>query len=357
MRLNNYKNCIISTVDHPYVSPPMRLLDSHLALYELSKKTKVIVMNWDVSLPNERTYKYDLQIDIPIVGRRDELFLLKDESTPFALQNINKPNLIEYKNELYHAAAFYSKNRQLSDESIHKMYKNFEELSNKIFFKMSDNQYSRLSIIEMYRILNNDELANFISKSYYYFYNSKIMTEDIPDLIDSVNDKKSIYNLMKKGIFTRRTFRDFSQQINEDINNPEYFKNNKNEITNLIRSGQIIPSTEVLYWAMEAFGIYHFGNDLGFFERYSSYLGVRLNNQITQKNEDGIQYFKLARDFGLTKNGQVLSFKKKFNESKQSRINSLFGIYILIGQDMKHFETGKTKTVNIINGEFKLSSA
>jgi len=51
---------IISTIDHPYVSPPMRLVNGHALLYEKSKKAKICILNWNVSQPNDRTYNYDM---------------------------------------------------------------------------------------------------------------------------------------------------------------------------------------------------------------------------------------------------------------------------------------------------------
>ena len=75
---------IISTVDHPYVSPPIRLLDSHRKLLKLHKKQRVCVLNWDVSQPNDRTYRYDLQIDLGFIIKNKSLFLF-NEKEPYAL--------------------------------------------------------------------------------------------------------------------------------------------------------------------------------------------------------------------------------------------------------------------------------
>jgi hypothetical protein len=67
---NKYKNLLIdttnihsdsiSTVDHIYASPPLRLIDSHSKLREL-KNTQIVI--WDIIIPFEKKHRYELMLD------------------------------------------------------------------------------------------------------------------------------------------------------------------------------------------------------------------------------------------------------------------------------------------------------
>jgi len=59
---------IISTIDHPYTSPPSHIFDAHNYLME-EYGNKILIVNWDVSLPGERTYRYDLITDTGLIAK------------------------------------------------------------------------------------------------------------------------------------------------------------------------------------------------------------------------------------------------------------------------------------------------
>ena len=81
----NFK--IISTIDHSYTSPPIHLFDGHLNLLQ-KYGSNVLILNWDVSLPSERTYRYDLITDTGLIAKISDLYHYKLD-TPYSIQNFN----------------------------------------------------------------------------------------------------------------------------------------------------------------------------------------------------------------------------------------------------------------------------
>ena len=72
-RLLNKTFQIVSTVDHPYTSPPIYLFDAHLHLMQ-TYSSDVLILNWDVSSPGDRTYRYDLITDTGLVAKLLNLY-------------------------------------------------------------------------------------------------------------------------------------------------------------------------------------------------------------------------------------------------------------------------------------------
>lgn len=64
---------VISTIDHPYTSPPSHLFDAHNYLMN-EYGDNILILNWDVSLPGERTYRYDLITDTGLIAKLPLLY-------------------------------------------------------------------------------------------------------------------------------------------------------------------------------------------------------------------------------------------------------------------------------------------
>jgi len=85
---------IISTIDHPYASPPVRLIDGHNKLKILnSNGLKPLIYIWDVNFPNKNNYRYELSFDVGILSSRDKKFFIFSDNVIYPLQ---KPELINF---------------------------------------------------------------------------------------------------------------------------------------------------------------------------------------------------------------------------------------------------------------------
>ncbi len=86
---------IISTIDHPYTSPPSHIFDAHSYLME-KYGDKILIVNWDVSLPGKRTYRYDLITDTGLIAKfpllyhyNTEDFYCNQSFNQISLSNLN----------------------------------------------------------------------------------------------------------------------------------------------------------------------------------------------------------------------------------------------------------------------------
>lgn len=347
---------IISTVDHPYLSPPVRLLDSHKILMEINKKQPVTLLNWDVSQPNLRTYKYDLQLDLLVIGRSKENYAFND-TTPFALQTSQFINLNNYDELLTKTLHALVQAKKITGDQSNMISGNYIRLRENIFEKIvSDNilckEYTKTILINFNKLIDRDNVADFIDKKYTYYYESPLMRSWIPYCIEKISGKRDIDKLLKAGVFSRRLFRAANSDVDYLLLAESDTVEHKHEIADLIRVGKVIPSIELLYWTLEYAGIKHFGNDHGFFERYGNYLGLKLDNQMTNPGEDGQNPFVLDRDYGFNINsitGKLVS-KDQDSSVKTSRVNSIFALYLLLGDEMKEINKPdflSPKTVSI----------
>lgn len=355
---------VISTVDHPYTSPPIRLLDSHILLHEINKDRKVCVLNWDVSQPSDRTYRYDLQIDVGVLARNKQLFLFK-KSIPYVLQTPKDPlDLDIYNNILKQVLDRMVSHKKLAQGTASEMSDNYDKLKKHVILNMQSEHgrlaadYTKRSLTSMYSLLSRNDVGNFIKDAYLYYFKSTLMNKWIPYCIENATGKRAVDSVMENGVFGRKVFRSLSTDLNEELlNDATYIADHKSELANLIRDNKIIPSIEMLYWSLELGNKYHFGNDYDFFERYQNYLGESLSNQLTAMKTDGINYFQMKKDYGVSYDIGSGKFNDRNSSSqvKDSRINSMFAFYIFLGDRMKNEipnpESKSTKTVEIINGE------
>lgn len=340
-QITGLKSKVISTLDHSYVSPPVRLLDSHKLLYEINKIKPVTILNWDVSQPNERTYRYDMQIDLMFIGRSKEHFIFS-EGKPYAIQTPRVINFATYERKFESIVENLQATKKIDQETTNQVHENYLNLKKQVIDKMMRNdqllpQYTKLALVNINKHLQRDNIASFIDDNYLYYYNSSLMTQWIPYCIETITGLKSIEKVFEAGVFGRRIFRLTDTQLDDaEMNTVTYLQRNKNNIVTLIREGKIIPSIELLYWSLEFAGVQHFGNDYNFFTRYSEYLGEALTNQLTSMTDDGSNYFEFKEDYGVSIDPSSGKFITKNNTSsvKRTRINSIFGLYVLLGKKM-----------------------
>lgn len=359
---------VISTVDHPYVSPPIRLLDSHTKLYEIDKTNKVCILNWDVSQPNNRTYRYDLQVDIGLLAKNKSLFLFK-EGTPYALQVSDKHlNLEQYNIILKKILDQMINDKRLDQIVAIQIDHNYRKLQEQVLAKMISEEgmlqsdYTKRALVAMYALLERENVSRFIEGAYLYYYKSSLMNKWIPYCIENAIGARAFTNMVRSDVFGRKIFRSQTNQENDTIiNSPAYILSHVQELVKLIRNNSIIPSIEMLYWSLELANKQHYGNDYGFFERYETYLQTNLPNQLTAMKGDGINYFNMKKDYSVSYDTatEALRSIKSSSQVKESRINSMFAFYILLGNTMKDEISSEniqhTKTVEIIDRKITLT--
>lgn len=64
---------IVSTIDHVFGSPPLRIIDSHQKLMEMGNST---ILLWDITKPNIHKYRADLVLDLGLYTSRNSNFYL-----------------------------------------------------------------------------------------------------------------------------------------------------------------------------------------------------------------------------------------------------------------------------------------
>lgn len=333
---------VISTIDHPYVSPPIRLIDSHRILNGIHKYMPVTILNWNVSHPNARTYRYDLQVDLLFIGRSKKLFMFSD-GIPFALQKPSAIGISDYDNVFKRILGALYDSSKISEQQRAYFVDNYETLRSSVLCEFMEEdgikpEYTKLSLEAFNRLLGRREIAEFIKNRYLYYSTSTLMTSWIPYCMENIRGKRFVVTVKRAGVFGRKMLRNVDCGYSDKLLNDEsFFEAHLLEIAGWIRNGSIIPSIELLYWSMEYAGIKHFGNDYGFFERYGEYLKERLHNQLTAMGDDGVNLLLLDKDYGVSLEpvgGRLIS-KNISSSVKSTRINSIFAFYILLGKGMK----------------------
>ncbi len=339
---------IVSTIDHPYASPPIRLVDGHNKLKILNNQgLKPLICIWDVNFPNINNYRYELSFDTGILSIKNRDFFIFYEKFLYPLQ---QPKLIDF-DEL-------KKRMQLILERLHNLPKkskiirdkkfteNFNNITN-IYIKTiknSDNGtffYENL-IKNIYNFIGLSDLASLTSDFFYPYFASPIVREWIPYCIqETKNEPYGFLNLLNIELFKKPYFKSINYNNNEEaLSNPVYIKKNINEILNLIKNQTLIPSYQIFFWTLFLANIKHFGNDYGFFEKLNKIItkhnfqfpeGI----QLTEHNKDSQNIIQFEKDNSfncfLENNNYVI---KKNNPLKNSRISSLSALYCHLGEDL-----------------------
>lgn len=353
---------IISTIDHPYINPPIRLINSHHILSEtILKGKKVCVLNWNVSQPNNRTYRYDNQLDLVFIGKNSAL-LVFDDKIPYAIQNGNKINLSAYYKIFSLILERLIADKKISEESAEFITRNLNVIKNTLIQNIINandghliNKYTKIYLQNFYNIIGHKELSKFIANNYLYFYDSTIARKWIPFCIKNAPKQKTLIKLIDGNVISRRLFRSTTSDIDEKIINDRCFiKNEQNYLIELIINGRIIPSIDIFYWSMELANKKHFGNDYGFFQRYSNFLNLKLDNQLTNMSDkpDGKNILQIKEDYSLAIQDNNVRYRTIGSKSKPSRINSMTAIYLLTGDYINNIDLAQTrpKTIEIIDG-------
>jgi hypothetical protein len=341
---------IISTIDHPYASPPVRLIDGHAKLKALNsiEKSKTLLCIWDVNFPNINNYRYDLAFDAGILSIKNKKFFL---FSPEILYPLQKPSLIDFS-ELNKRLQLVLENlwdlprkpKIIRDATIIKNFNKISDIYVKIIKKSNTGTDFYQHLLEdIYLLLGLSDLATFIKNSFYSYFGSALMQKWIPFCINETKNKPyGFLSLLETSLFKKPYFRSTKVQDNniQKTLNPLYIKKDIDEILELIRNNTLIPSYEILFWTLFLANIKHFGNDYDFFARLEEtarqqgFLSAK-KIQITRHNQDSqnIILFEKDKSFGcLFQNGNY--FVRKNSSTKNSRIVSLTALYCHLGEKL-----------------------
>jgi hypothetical protein len=345
IKMTGIKESSISTIDHVYSSPPIRLIDSHNRLMKM-KDVRVFV--WDTVYPNLKRFRNELQLDTGLLSLRKKEYFVFPLDDIYALSNVLLPDYESQKRALSTILDLCVNAKDKKDiisiylnryDQLIEIYKNSYrvDLSSTLFYK---------SLIKnIYEYLRFKELSVFIDKQLEGLMDSNILNVYIPWLIEK--SKNEIFGLpylvRNSNLFKKNLFRIVPPSKKtgfvEGINNLEL-------VVNGLASRELIPSKEVFYWAIALCNINHFGQDFCFFERLSSFLKSRgINNniavlQLTKDKNDGNYFVQFKEDESrkLVKRPRN-GFKaiKDAHLAKSSRISNITSIYLTVGNKIKDF--------------------
>lgn len=324
---------IVSSVDHPYTSPPIHLFDAHLNLLQ-KYGDSVLILNWDVSLPGDRTYRYDLITDTGLIAKTPDLYHYKLE-IPYCIQSFDKkpwellPSCIEIASDAIGKKHHLPKNtlRQIRERASTVL-----DLTQKSY-NAKPWLFTRKLLINLYSLLNKPELSIFIEKQYANYWLSPIMIKWIPWCILNIDGPLSFSSLLQNGTFLRNPLR----TIDPSLSNIE--KQSSFTIAEKISSGSVIPSFDIFLWSLAVAEIRHYGNDFGFFQKLSEITGIKTiaDLQLTKSGEDASRFLKLSTDYAtllsLDQNERATISSSAYHSSKATRINSFCSLYVIGGSE------------------------
>jgi len=346
---------IVSSLDHPYVSPPTRILDSHHILNGLSEEgNKVVVLNWDVSNPGDRTYRYDLLVDSGVIGKTSDLFLYELD-IPYALQKAKPIDTSLYRSYFSAALDHFVVDHLLIDDvqrgfqerfgRILQMYQNARATSDAEAFL-----FTKEILKGIYSLWGFGDLADFIEDKYVGYLGSKFVSSWIPYCIEKELGGVDLFYLAGLDVFTRRLFRGIDEGVDDRLlQDISYQTVHRGELADAVRKGEIIPSIEVFYWSLVLAGIKHFGNDYGCLGRLQEHFSEGESLQFTGKNDDGRSFLVFDKDYSIqlvASGGKFLKVKKV--GSKATRINSMVAAFVFLGDQVKDvYKKGKDRSIRV----------
>lgn len=333
---------VISSVDHVFSSFPLRIVDSH---YKLSKYDKVMVLLWDLTIPNIKKYRSELCIDSGIFSSREKKYQLFQENTYYFNSNVFTPDFNSIKQNSLKVLNDYLLIR--NSKLLETFLKRISELEtlylNNIDIKSAPRFYIK-NLTEIYKYLGLNEQYNLIKESMMSVFESNMISQFIPRIFENTyREEYGFMNLLlKTDLFKPPYFRKLSLDSEEKINfsQKEDIISNFSQILSLLELKKIAPSNQVFFWAWSLVGLKHFGNDFNFIneiEKVLDNIGISNNIsalQITEPKKDGVGFIEFDNVLSYS---PVLSGQPKckfmLSKTKVSRVSNFVDIYVHIGKD------------------------
>lgn len=348
----------LSTVDHVYASMPVRLMDSHSILCEMSN-VKVII--WDDIFPNLRKWESELMLDCGILAAKNPDYFLYTPDKMYGLSPALNPNFEKQKKELEVCLDLALNLPKYKKNSLKNRYLDrFEDIVSiyrKVLSRQHQNstQFYKDLVIEMYNFLEFHRLAEFYLSSAEGLMSTNIIDKYLPWLIEKTQHEPfGLINLINQSsLFEKPYFR--------HITDGETFNELKtaDQLYNIIESlkiKKILPRKEIMYWLFAISGIKHFGRDFGFFTKLSNYFATHLKItnkflqlQLTSGKDDGAFYIQYEKDdaYQLTFSHNKWKARKYPMPRKNTDISTIPSIYFHIGNRFSELYNQYRKTKKI----------
>jgi hypothetical protein len=326
---------VVSTIDHPYPSLPVHLFDGHL---RLNRKygDSVLIMNWDVSHPLDRFYRYDLTTDCGFIGKNTKLYHYRLH-TAYADQFLDPEPWATLRHAIPVAGQALQRKHHLSDSFTADLVTRALHFVSAVKALYHENmpawKYTADQLTLCYDRLLQPRLQRFIATQYCNYWLSKFTSQWIPLCLRDVQGPLEFSRLQAAGLFKRIPFRVRAPEADEVIT-----AGNLNDIALAIESGQVIPSLDVFYWSLAVAGVQHYGNDFDFFQRIAEITGnPQLSAlQCTKDEEDCTRFLKFDADYGVLLDiggDEIRPSNRPANQSKLTRVTTLGSVMIAMGQD------------------------
>lgn len=327
---------VVSTIDHPFPSPPVFLIDGHRRLFA-KHPVNCLILNWDVSNPDDRRYRYDLVTDTGLVAKVRELYHYTPK-TPYAIQSLSSTPWRLLLRAFDAASVELIKTGRLRRDCAGELRIRAEELIALLQTKQVAVPWihTRHVLTTIYSILQRNELVSFIENNYQGYWNSWITKDWIPWCIENPPTGMSLRELCASGTFQRRVFRsvDGSECVEAGADSAP------KELAAALRQGALIPSLELFYWSLAIGGVKHYGSDRDFFHRLSVQTGdesIKLL-QLTEQGRDCERFLEFDSDVAvpLTVSGESFSAAQgEHTSSKLTRVTSMPAALILLGEKLR----------------------
>jgi hypothetical protein len=320
----------ISTVDHIFASPPTRLVDSHAKAMQYNADIIII----DSNKPEINKYKCDLIVDSGIYSSNNSDYYIYDtkkryfENTThiprFDLQLTNLRKTLESL-QFYTEAEINAYTNRFED--IINIYSNLLNLHNNPY------EFYVNLMAALYRHLHLNNHASYFMNRSCSLSNSPITTQLIPEMIKiTQNTKYSLQSLIENDIIKNPCYiSPYSNKSKSDIK----------DIADQLINKCIVPNYELVLWATSLCGVKHFGNDLGFHTKFSSFLeeiGIENNIaslQLSEHKKDGGNFVEFNDVFvkSINKSGTHL----QSSNIKQTRVDNLCSLYCHVGSEIENY--------------------
>jgi hypothetical protein len=326
---------VVSTIDHPYPSPPIHLFDGHLQL-QRKYGDSVLIMNWDVSHPLDRFYRYDLITDSGLIAKEPKLYHYHLDM-PYSDQHFDPDPWLLLPRCIECAVFALQAKHKLSEQFAGDLVTRTLDIVRQSRAIYSSNikpwQYTAGLLKMYYEKLQQPQLRTLIERQYCNYWMSPITRKWIPWCLAEVDGAMAFRELQAKGVFRRATFRlrsidATSESIPEDTN----------KIAEAVAEGILLPSLDVFYWSLAIARIRHYGNDFGFFARLASATGDPSLEalQCTKDEEDSRRFLKFDADYGILldiENNDVRLSRRINQPVKLTRVTSFSSVLVALGDE------------------------
>ncbi len=324
---------VVATIDHPYPSPPIHLFDGHL---RLSRRfgDHVLVLNWDVSQPLDRFYRYDAITDTGLLAKHPKFYHYSPD-VPYALQTFRSTPWQLLPSCFDVAVAELAKRVPLAAPAARALSVRAHGLLSdiKACFSpdMSPWRYTHSLLQHFYYALGQGDLARFIETRYYNYWLSPLTTRWIPWCIRNTQPDLNLLVLRSHGVFKRRPFR--PEQIAEE----EWYDLPLERIAQEVAGGKLIPSLDVFLWSLAVSGVKHYGNDFGLFQRLAhiSSNPAIAALQLTGDEEDCRRFLRFDRDYGILLDildDSITPSRRPSHGVKLTRLNTFSALLVALGE-------------------------